>query len=151
MYKINVIAVGTAKDEFVKKSVAEYAKRLSRFAKVSVMEIAERTNKDESTGLREEAKEILAKMGNYSVALAIEGAQKSSVKFAEDLKNALDKFGEITFVIGGSNGLDKSVKERASELVSFSKMTFPHTLFRTMLFEQLYRAFTILNGGNYHK
>ena len=98
-----------------------------------------------------EGARILPHLKGYVLAMAIEGKKYSSQKLAEKLKNLSDTGGVITFVIGGSYGLSAAVKKRADELTSFSDMTFPHTLFRLMLTEQIYRAFSINQGSAYHK
>ena len=99
-----------------------------------------------------EGEKILPHLKGYVFAMAIEGKKTSSEKFAEKLKTLSDRGnGVFTFVIGGSYGLSDKVKARADELISFSDMTFPHTLFRLMLTEQLYRAFSIIGGSAYHK
>ena len=99
---------------------------------------------------KREAERILPYLKGKVVAMAVEGKKFSSEKFSKFLTDIPDNFSEVTFVIGGSYGLDNSVKTRA-ELISFSDMTFPHTLFRLMLTEQIYRAFMIKSGSTYHK
>ena len=99
-----------------------------------------------------EAERILPNLNGFVFAMAIEGEKFSSENFAKKIKNLTDDgVGEITFVIGGSYGLSDKVKKKANKLISFSDMTFPHTLFRLMLTEQVYRAFCIINGSAYHK
>ena len=145
MIKINIVSVGKIKEEFYRSAVAEYIKRLSRFAKVEVREIAEGKN------LEEEAEGILRAVKGYSFALCIEGKKLSSENLAKEIKKLCDKGEEITFVIGSSCGLANSVKERADFKLSFSDMTFPHQLMRVILLEQIYRAFMINSGSEYHK
>lgn len=101
--------------------------------------------------LQKEGDEILKHLNGKVIALCIEGKGCSSEKLAEKIDLAKNEFGEVTFVIGSSCGLDSRVKKRADELLSFSEMTFPHMLFRVMLLEQIYRAFMINGGGKYHK
>lgn len=156
MIKINLICVGKVKEEYFRAAVAEYAKRLSRFCDFKITEVSEENLKDPAAGdieriLKRESENILPKLNGKIYALAIEGEKLSSEKFAQLLsKEKQAGTGEITFVIGGSYGLNRAVKERA-KLISFSDMTFPHTLFRVMFTEQLYRAFCIAEGTAYHK
>lgn len=145
MIKINIIAVGKIKESFYREALAEYLKRLSRFAKVEVKELAERQT------LKEEAADILRAAKGYVIVLAIEGKKLSSEALAEKIKCLCDKGEEISFIIGSSCGLDKSVKDRADFLLSFSDMTFPHQLMRVILAEQIYRSFMINSGSEYHK
>ncbi len=157
MLKINLVAVGKVKEKYFAEGISEYAKRLSRFAELSLIEVAEENfNKvDEATAniIKErEAERIKPHLKGHVFALAIEGKKYSSESFAKTLGSLVDGGqGVITFVIGGSYGLSEQIKSRANALISFSDMTFPHTLFRLMLAEQIYRAFSILNGSPYHK
>ena len=157
MVKINIVCVGKIKEDYFASGVQEYIKRLNRFAKVSVIEVKEKNIvQDPSQGeileiLKREGEEIKKHLSGHVIAMAIEGEKVSSESFSKKLKNIKDKQGEITFIIGGSYGIDSSVKELANEKVSFSAMTFPHTLMRVILVEQIYRAFTILEDGKYHK
>ena len=156
MIKVNVVAVGKVKEKYFADGISEYAKRLSRFCEFKIIEIQEENYKNVDEGLIETIKEregerILPHLKGYVLAMAIEGKKYSSVKLAEKIKNLSNTSGVITFVIGGSYGLSDAVKKRADELTSFSDMTFPHTLFRLMLTEQVYRAFCIINGSAYHK
>lgn len=145
MQKINLVCVGKIKEQFFKDAVDEYLKRLSRFAKVEVKEIAEGRNPDE------EAADVLRALKGYVIALCVEGKKLSSAEFANELKKLCDKGEEITFIIGSSEGLSDSVKDKAGLKLSFSDMTFPHRLMRVILAEQIYRAFMINSGGTYHK
>ncbi|HIZ02707.1 MAG TPA: 23S rRNA (pseudouridine(1915)-N(3))-methyltransferase RlmH [Candidatus Borkfalkia avistercoris] len=145
MQKINIVCVGKLKEKFFSDAVNEYLKRLSRFASVTVRELAEKRT------LREEAENILKELRGACVVLAVEGKKLSSETFAEKMKRFADEGKEVTFVIGSSCGLSESVKARADLLLSFSDMTFPHQLMRVILCEQIYRAFMINGGGEYHK
>ena len=145
MQKINIVCVGKLKEEYLRSAAAEYLKRLSRFAKVSVIEIAEgRTLKDESVS-------VMKVLKGYVIALCVEGEKLSSEAFSEKLGTLADRGEEITFVIGSSCGLAPEVKSSADFKLSFSEMTFPHQLMRVILLEQVYRAFMIMSGGEYHK
>lgn len=145
MMKITLVAVGKLKEAYLRDACAEYAKRLSRFCKLEIVELPERS------GPSAEADDILRRVRGYVYALALEGEERTSEAFAADIRGHLDAGRELTFVIGSSCGLGQAVKSRADSLLSFSKMTFPHRLFRVMLLEQLYRAFMIVSGSEYHK
>ncbi len=145
MVKIRFVVVGKIKESFYRDAVAEYQKRLSRFCKTEIIELAERAT------LKEESEEILRSLRGYVFALAIEGKERSSEQLAAQIKTLCDSGKEITFIIGSSYGLHESVKKSADNLLSFSPMTFPHQLMRVVLFEQIYRAFMINAGAEYHK
>ena len=150
MKKINIVCVGKIKEKFISDGISEYAKRLSRFCKISIGEIADyATDSDEC--IRKESDEILKKLKGYVIALDIGGAQKSSEEIAATLDKAFLTNSEVTFVIGGSRGYDDRVRAQADERLSFGRATFPHQLMRLILFEQIYRAFSITAGTPYHK
>ena len=156
MIKVNLIAVGKVKEKYFSDGITEYKKRLTKYCDFNLIEVAEENfNKvDDSiieTIKNKEADKILPNLKGKVFAMAIEGKKISSEKLASTLKELADKGETITFVIGGSYGLSDTVKKRADALLSFSDMTFPHTLFRVMLVEQLYRAFSINAGSAYHK
>lgn len=145
MQKINIVCVGKIKEEFYREAVNEYLKRLMRFAKVEIKEVAEGKN------LEEEAEDILRLSKGKIIALCIEGEKYSSEALAKNIKKLCDAGEEFTFIIGSSCGLSDKVKNSADVKLSFSDMTFPHQLMRVILLEQLYRAFMINGGGKYHK
>ena len=145
MQKIYFVVVGKIKESFYREAVAEYAKRISRFAKVEIKELPE------GASLETEADDILRSIKGYAIALAVEGEKLSSEKLATKLKKLTDAGKEITFIIGSSCGLSDRVKEVADYKLSFSDMTFPHQLMRVILAEQVYRAFMINAGSTYHK
>lgn len=157
MIKINLVAVGKVKEKYFADGISEYSKRLSRFCEFSITEIAEENYAKVDDSLINNIKEkecdkILPHLKGHVIAMAIEGAKLSSEKFSEYIKRLTDSgSGVITFVIGGSYGLSDRIKKKADKLLSFSDMTFPHTLFRLMLTEQIYRAFSIIGGSQYHK
>ena len=157
MIKINVIAVGKVKEKYFADGISEYQKRLSRFCDFSIIEINEENySKVDSTIIdsikNKEGERILQVIKGKVFAMAIEGKKVSSESLAKTIKSTVDGGdGVISFVIGGSYGLSDAVKKRADALISFSDMTFPHTLFRLMLTEQIYRAFCINSGSPYHK
>ncbi|MCH4040020.1 MAG: 23S rRNA (pseudouridine(1915)-N(3))-methyltransferase RlmH [Eubacteriales bacterium] len=158
--QIRILCVGKIKEAFFRDAVKEYEKRLSRYAKLQIIEAAdERTPEKLSSRAAEDVKRregerILAQVrdSDYCIALAIEGTSYDSVGLSEHL-GALMGRGESTidFIIGGSLGLSPEVMRRADEAVSFSKLTFPHQLMRVILLEQIYRSFRILNHEPYHK
>lgn len=145
MQKINVVCVGKIKEEYLRSAIAEYLKRLSRFAKVEVKELAE------CKSLKDEAEFILKAAKGFKIALCVEGEKLSSESFAQKIKTLCDKGEEISLIIGSSCGLDQAVKASADLKLSFSDMTFPHQLMRVILLEQVYRAFMINSGSEYHK
>lgn len=156
MFKVKIIAVGKIKEEYFQQAVAEYVKRAGRYAEVKIVEVkeenfcAEPSDKEKEIILEKEGEAILKEVKGRVFALAIEGKKISSEGLKDLIKKSKDAGEELTFIIGGSYGLADKVK-RAATLVSFSDMTFPHTLFRVMLTEQIYRAFNIMEGGKYHK
>ena len=145
MIKVNIVSVGKIKESFYRDAVAEYAKRLSRFCRFEVKELAEGKNPED------EADSILKNAKGHIIALCIEGKELSSTQLAEHIKGLCDRGEEITFIIGSSCGLSKRVKDAAHMRLSFSPMTFPHQLMRVILAEQIYRAFMINSGAEYHK
>lgn len=155
MRKINIVCVGKLKEKFWQDAVAEYTKRISRFADVNIVEIDETKMQDDAPAtitkaLNNEAQKIKAAVQNKIVIpLCIEGKQQDSVQFSKTITE-LTNNGELCFVIGSSHGLSDVVKRLGSPL-SFGKMTLPHQLMRVVLLEQIYRAFTIQNNITYHK
>ncbi len=158
--KLRIICVGRLKENFYRDAVNEFLKRLSRYAEVELIELAdekapEKLSSAELEGVRlSEGRRILEKLreGDTVIALDILGKQLSSTELAEKLSGwMLEGKSRLAFVIGGSNGLSAEVLSRADFRLSFSKMTFSHQIFRVMLLEQLYRAFKINAGEPYHK
>ena len=145
MQKVYFVVVGKIKESFYTEAVAEYTKRLSRFAKVEIKELPEGANPEA------EADSILRACKGYVIALAVEGEKLSSEKLAAKLQKLTNDGKDITFVIGSSCGLADRVKQAADYRLSFSDMTFPHQLMRVVLAEQVYRAFMINAGSTYHK
>lgn len=146
MLKINLIAVGTLKERYWTEAVAEYAKRISRFASLSILEIAEKRT------INEEGKEIIKKISGYPIAFDLNGAETDSVGFADTIQKLLNGGkSEISFIIGGSEGLSEEVKSKCAMRLSFGKVTYPHQLMRVIASEQIYRALTIMNNVKYHK
>ncbi len=155
MIKVNIVAVGKVKEKYFLEGINEYKKRLSRFCDFNIIEVAEENFNKVSEGeisiiMEREKQRIMPNLKGKIFALSIEGKKYDSVSFSNLIKNTSDTDGVITFVIGGSYGLSEDIKKISTE-ISFSDMTFPHTLFRLMLTEQIYRAFSIINGSPYHK
>ena len=160
MQKITVLCVGKLKEKFYLDATAEYAKRLSRYCKLDILELPESRLPEEPSpaqiqqALDAEAAAITAKLpkGGALVALCIEGTPCSSEEMSRKMQQlAVSGKTQLTFLIGGSVGLSESLKRRADWKLSMSPMTFPHHLARVMLLEQLYRAYQINTGGKYHK
>ncbi len=160
MLKIDVITVGKLKEDYLRAACEEYLKRLGLFAKVQVVELSEYkvpqnpSQPQIETCLKQEGQAILSKIPaqSFVVAMCIEGKMLSSEQLAETFLQAQNRgSSQISFVIGGSWGLDETVKQRADLRLSMSRMTFPHQLARVMLLEQIYRACGINNHSKYHK
>lgn len=157
MLKVKIVAVGKIKEKYFIDAISEYAKRLSRYNQFSVVEVkeenyvAEPNDSEKLEILKREGANIKKELSGYIVAMCIEGKKLSSVDLANTINKVTNTNSEITFVIGGSYGIDDSVKSMANLKLSISDMTFPHTLCRVLLVEQIYRAFSIINDGKYHK
>ena len=158
--KITLVTVGKIKERYFEDVIKEYSKRLSRYCKLEIIQVAdEKTPDGAGEALEKQIKEkegqrILSniKDGAYVIALAIEGRMLSSEELALRLqKLGVDGTSQIVFVIGGSLGLSEAVMKRADYALSFSKMTFPHQLMRVVLLEQIYRSYRIIGGEPYHK
>lgn len=148
---IRIICVGKVKESFYREAILEYGKRLSKYTKISIVEVPDEAIEEKA--LKIEGERILRyiKDNEFVITLEINGNNLSSLEFAQLIDQTLVKNSNITFVIGGSYGLDEMVKRRSNYALSFSKMTFPHQLFRVILLEQIYRCFKINNNENYHK
>jgi len=157
MYKIKIVCVGKVKESYFREGIDEYLKRLSRFAEVKVIELKEENITDNPSDAEieiiksKEGENILKNLSGKVVSMCIEGKKYSSESFSKLIGDVKNSTGELTFVIGGSYGIDNRVKEKSDIKLSFSDMTFPHTMFRLMLVEQIYRAFKILENSKYHK
>ena len=151
---LKIVCVGKIKEDFFEKGIKEYTKRISGFSKFNIVEVKEVNTNDISKNIFQEGKNILEKINNdeYVITLEIKGKILDSVEFANLISNKLTYgYSKITFVIGGSNGLDEAVLKRSDYSLSFSSFTFPHQLMRLILTEQIYRALTIINNKEYHK
>ena len=154
--KIKILAVGKIKEKWYAEALAEYVKRLDRFAAVEIFEADEGDVKDTgeasvNAALKKEAEQILPRLQGYTVALDIDGRQMSSTEIASLIHREKMNNSVFTFVVGGSHGLHPSVKDAVSLRLSFGKITLPHTLCRVVLAEQVYRAFMINANSVYHK
>ena len=158
--KITVITVGKIKEKYLKDAIAEYSKRLSKYCKLEIIEVADEKTPDNASEVVEDS--IRSKEGErilkyvkddaYVITLEIGGKQLTS----EELADKIDKLGvqgtsHIIFIIGGSIGLGKELLNKSNYALSFSKMTFPHQLMRVILLEQVYRSYRIISGEPYHK
>lgn len=155
---IRIISIGTLKEKYLVDACNEYIKRLSKFAKIEIIELKESKIYDESVSninkaLLEEKDKIekVIKNTDYLVCLDINGEQISSIDLAKTIENISLKYSTIDFIIGSSYGLNEDFKNNCNFKLSFSKMTFPHQLFKVMLLEQIYRSYKIINNENYHK
>ena len=159
MANLTVITVGTLKEDYLKDATAEYKKRLSQYARVEEINIKEEKISNESDSseikraLDREGERILAAVpkGAGIIALCVEGKPYDSPGLARLIGSLTDETGKIALIIGSSHGLSDNVKRAAGVKLSFSQLTFPHQLMRVILFEALYRSFTILAGKAYHK
>ena len=158
--KITIVSVGKIKEKFYKDAIAEYEKRLSRYCKFQIVEVADEKTPDKASLVEEEqikekeADRILShiKEDAFVVTLEIAGKKLDSVSFANLLEQkGVHGVSHIQFVIGGSLGLHQKVSKRSDYKLSFSDMTFPHQLMRVILAEQIYRAYRIISGEPYHK
>ena len=158
--KITLVTVGKIKEKFYTDAIAEYTKRLSRYCKLEIVQVADEKTPDKASETEErqikerEGKRVLAqiKEGAYVIALAIQGEMLSSEQLAGKLERlGIEGQSQLVLVIGGSPGLSEEVLRRADYQLSFSRMTFPHQLMRVILLEQLYRSYRIIQGEPYHK
>lgn len=149
---IKIIAVGKLKEKYLIDALNEYKKRITKYTKINIIEIPDE-NYDITKTLIEEKNHILKYISDkdYIITLDIEGKNISSVDFSNKINEISIHNSDICFIIGGSYGLHKDIKNKSNFSLSFSKMTFPHQLFRIMLLEQIYRAYKIINNETYHK
>ncbi len=143
---INIICVGKIKEDYLSLMINDYCKRINKYHKLSITELKD-------SDIKSEGDLILRNLKNndFIVTLEIDGNNLTSVELSNKIDNWLMNYANITFVIGGSNGIDERVKELSNYRLSFGKNTFPHGLFRAILLEQIYRSFKILNNETYHK
>lgn len=150
---IKIICVGKVKELFFREAIQEYVKRLSKYTHIEIQEVADDGSLEPQIQVRRESERVLNLLNSkdYVVLMDINGKELSSTDLAEVIDKTFLTYSNITFVIGGSYGLDDTVKKRANFRLSFSKLTFPHQLFRVILLEQIYRAYKIINHETYHK
>lgn len=160
MLHINIICIGKIKESFFRDSIDEYSKRISKYCSLHIVELPDEkipnnaSDKELLLVKEKEGHNILnsIKKDSYTICLDLKGKQFTSEEFSNKIEDiSLNTNSSITFVIGGSLGISSSVLSTANELISFSKMTFPHQLFRIILLEQIYRAFKIIKNETYHK
>lgn len=150
---IRIICVGKLKEKYWMDAILEYQKRIQKYTKLEIIEVMDNGLDESVTCLRREKEKIEKYIDSkdFLVTLEIEGRELDSVMFSKELEKIQIHHANITFLIGGSYGLDDSLKKRSNLALSFSKMTFPHQLFRVLLLEQIYRAYKIQNHETYHK
>lgn len=143
---IKIIAIGKIKENYLKEAINDYQKRINKYHKLEIIEI-------EDDNIINEKDRILKHINkkDYLIALDIQGIELTSIELSKKIDNIFINNSNITFIIGGSNGIHDSIKNIVNYKLSFSKMTFPHQLFRLILLEQIYRSFKILNNETYHK
>lgn len=160
MLKIDLIVLGKIKEKYLNEAIDEYKKRISRFASLNIIELKDRDKPDKLSDaelekiIDEESEEILTKLDetSYVITLEIAGKLLTSEEFAEKVKEiAVSGYSKITLIIGGSNGFNKKVSNKADLKLSFGRMTMNHKLMRVVLLEQVFRCFKIINNEAYHK
>lgn len=149
---IKIICVGKIKESFYREAINEYLKRLSKYTKIDIIELND-LNYDKEKTIKEESQMIVNKIGDnsFNILLDINGESLDSISFSSKLNDLLISNHNINFIIGGSYGVSDELKKNVDYRLSFSKLTFPHQLFRVVLLEQIYRAFKIINNEEYHK
>lgn len=157
---IHIVAVGKIKEKYIKEGIDEFSKRLSRYVNLNIIEIPDEkapenlSKKDMKSVMEKEGGKIIAKIpqNSFVISLEIDGKNISSEMMSKKIEDIMvNGMNDITFIIGGSLGLSKEVKEISNYKLSFSKMTFPHQIMRLILLEQIYRAFRIIKNEPYHK
>ena len=150
---IKIICIGKIKERYMQEGIEDYLKRLSRYTKIEVIELNNYNSENIEEVLSNEKELILKhiKEKDYIVTMEIEGKLLTSEEFSKKIDEVFNYHSNITFIIGGSYGLHNDIKKISNYALSFSKMTFPHQLFRLVLLEQIYRAYKINNNETYHK
>ena len=150
---IKIICLGKIKEQFFKDAENEYIKRITKYSKIDLIELPDEKDTNIQQCLKKESENILKhlKEKDNVIILDINGTQKTSEEFSKMINEELTNNSNITFIIGSSNGLDEKIKKLTNKKISFSKMTFPHQMFRIILLEQIYRGFKIINNESYHK
>ena len=150
---IKILCVGKIKEKFFKDAISEYSKRLSKYTNLQIIEVDD-INSDNINTILDKEKDLIIKhisSKDYVITLEIEGKQLNSLEFSKKIEELQIYNSSIVFIIGGSYGLHQQIKDRADYKLSFSKLTFPHQLFRLILLEQIYRAYKINHNEEYHK
>lgn len=150
---MKIICVGKIKEQFYKEAINEYQKRLTKYVKLDIVEVSDYEIDNIEVNLLKEKEAIMKNINDkdFVITLEIEGESLSSKELASKLEDLVMKNSNIVFIIGGSNGIHIDIKKRSNYRLSFSKLTFPHQLFRIILLEQLYRVYKINNNESYHK
>ena len=150
---IKLITVGTIKEKYLKDAIDGYTKRIKKYTNIELIEVKDEGLVEESKAISLEAEKIKKHLSprDYIITMEIEGKQLTSEEFSEKLNQIQIENSNIVFIIGGSYGLSDEIKQMSKLHLSFSKMTFPHQLFRVLLLEQIYRCYKILNNESYHK
>ena len=150
---IKIIAVGYLKEKYLKEAVEEYTKRIKKYTNIEIIEVKDEGIVEINKALKLEEEKILKHISekDFLITLEIEGKEYNSEEFAKNIEKITIENSNITFIIGGSYGISDEIKNKANLHLSFSKMTFPHQLFRVLLLEQIYRAYKINNNEKYHK
>lgn len=150
---IKIIVVGQLKEKYLKDAIEEYTKRIKKYTNLEIIEVKDEGLVEESKAIKLESEKIKKHLSDkdYLITLEIEGKEFTSVDFAKKLNDIFIENSNLVFLIGGSYGLAEELKNKAKLHLSFSKMTFPHQLFRVLLLEQIYRAYKINNNESYHK
>ena len=150
---IKIITVGSIKEKYLKDAIEEYQKRSKKYTDLEIIEVKDEGLLPAKQAMEKEAEKINKHINEkeYIITLEIEGKELTSEELSKKIEDIMIINSNITFIIGGSYGIDKSIKDKAKYHLSFSKMTFPHQLFRVLLLEQIYRAFKIMNNESYHK
>ena len=150
---IKIITVGTIKEKYLKDAIEEYSKRIKKYTNLEIIELTDEGLIEETKAIHLEGEKIKKYINSkdYIITMEIDGKEMTSVEFSNKINNILIENSNIIFIIGGSYGLSEEIKQQAKLHLSFSKMTFPHQLFRVMLLEQIYRAYKIMNNESYHK
>lgn len=150
---IKLITVGSIKEKYLKEAIEEYSKRIKKYTNLEIIEVKDEGLVEERKAITLEGEKIKKHLNpkDYIITMEIDGKEMTSVEFSEKIDQILIENSNITFVIGGSYGLSSEIKQLSKLHLSFSKMTFPHQLFRVMLLEQIYRSYKIINNENYHK
>ena len=150
---IKIICVGKIKEKYLNSAIDEYLKRLSKYTKLEIIEVKDYDLDNKDIVLKKEAIDINKYINDkdFVITMDINGDMISSIELANKIDSIYNHYSNITFIIGGSYGLDDSIKNKSNYALSFSKLTFPHQLFRVILLEQIYRSFKINNNETYHK